>query len=88
MSERYPHNVHAFLDNPREFPLDFHATITGDSPQDIRSKALLAAHDFYGQAMEETGVYVVSADVVKDDSNIDPLADAYKATVVFRQVTE
>lgn len=74
------------LDEPPTFPLDFHATVTGRTPEEIRYLALDEARNFFGPALSETGVYVLSTHVVADPAA--EMHGAYQATVVFRQVTD
>jgi hypothetical protein len=75
--------THVFLnEKPYKFSLDFHVTVTGRTPDQIRTEALDAAHDFFGPSAEETGLVVLSADVVIDEQH------QYKGTVVIRQATE
>lgn len=77
--------VFVMLDDPEQFPLDFHATVSGRTPEEIRTLALAEARAFYGPTLGETGVYVLSTHVVLDE---DVVRHGYRATVVFRQVTE
>jgi hypothetical protein len=75
--------THVFLnDRPYTFSLDFHVTVMGRTPDEIRTEALGAARDFFGPSAEETGLVVLSADVEMDEQH------QYKGTVVIRQATE
>ncbi|MEW9551050.1 hypothetical protein [Nonomuraea sp. NPDC050783] len=62
--------------------MDLHVTVVGRTPADLRTRALDAAREFYGEQAQHAGVTVLSADVEKSDHDGE-----YRATVVFRQVT-
>ncbi|MFD1932222.1 hypothetical protein ACFSKW_12130 [Nonomuraea mangrovi] len=86
MSNPQVHSRLISLDNPEAFPLDFHATVSGQTPEEIRQLALEEARDFYGPSLEHTGVHVLSTHV-EYDAEAEPHG-TYRATVVFRQVTD
>ncbi|MEV0199070.1 hypothetical protein [Nonomuraea sp. NPDC050691] len=80
------HTRLVMLDDPENFPLDFHATVTGRTPEEIRRRALEEARGFYGPTLENTGVHILGTHV-ELDADAGPHG-AYRATVVFRQVSD
>ncbi|MEO3874977.1 hypothetical protein ABGB18_39840 [Nonomuraea sp. B12E4] len=86
MSEPQIHSRLVWLSSPESFPLDFHATVSGRTPEEIRSLALAEARAFYGPTLEGTGVHVLSTRVEPDPDAEKP--GYYRATIVFRQVTD
>ncbi|MFI9553700.1 hypothetical protein [Nonomuraea endophytica] len=80
------HSHLVFLDSPEDFPLDFHATVSGRTPEEIRHLALDEARNFYGPTLETTGVHVLSTHVVSDPDAA--MHGVYRATIVFRQVVD
>ncbi|WP_157254287.1 hypothetical protein [Nonomuraea typhae] len=87
MSASQVHSYLIFLDSPEAFPLDFHATVSGRTPEEIRQLALDKARDFYGPTLEDTGVHVLSTHVMAVPDS-ETHRGAYQATIVFRQVTD